>query len=117
STMLCIVVSCMHHLRCLFFFFASRRRHTRLVSDWSSDVCSSDLSHLGSKRQAVAACVPAPVTREPGAESSDALPVRIPLGPRPSLRRLRCGGLRRGLLRSGAPRCSPTSQLLWRRSH
>src|SRR5262249_56913670 len=23
--------------------FASRRRHTRLVSDWSSDVCSSDL--------------------------------------------------------------------------
>src|SRR5262249_56850222 len=23
----------------------SRRRHTRLVSDWSSDVCSSDLSH------------------------------------------------------------------------
>src|SRR5262249_57251676 len=25
------------------FFCASRRRHTRLVSDWSSDVCSSDL--------------------------------------------------------------------------
>src|SRR5262249_57655211 len=24
-------------------FFSSRRRHTRLVSDWSSDVCSSDL--------------------------------------------------------------------------
>src|SRR5215213_10350946 len=27
----------------LVFFFSSRRRHTRLVSDWSSDVCSSDL--------------------------------------------------------------------------
>ena len=27
------------------FFFSSRRRHTRLVSDWSSDVCSSDLAH------------------------------------------------------------------------
>src|SRR5258706_2473210 len=26
-----------------FYFFSSRRRHTRLVSDWSSDVCSSDL--------------------------------------------------------------------------
>src|SRR5258706_8939192 len=26
------------------FFFSSRRRHTRLVSDWSSDVCSSDLA-------------------------------------------------------------------------
>src|SRR5438046_1284359 len=29
-----------------FFFFSSRRRHTRLVSDWSSDVCSSDLPAL-----------------------------------------------------------------------
>src|SRR6266480_2899479 len=26
-----------------FFFFSSRRRHTRLTCDWSSDVCSSDL--------------------------------------------------------------------------
>src|SRR5262249_14212897 len=32
-----------HMLECCFFFFSSRRRHTRLVSDWSSDVCSSDL--------------------------------------------------------------------------
>src|SRR5438093_9490222 len=29
------------------FFFSSRRRHTRLVSDWSSDVCSSDLRSGG----------------------------------------------------------------------
>src|SRR5207249_8511330 len=28
----------------LFFFFSSRRRHTRSKRDWSSDVCSSDLS-------------------------------------------------------------------------
>src|SRR5438093_10323680 len=28
----------------MLFFFSSRRRHTRLVSDWSSDVCSSDLT-------------------------------------------------------------------------
>src|SRR5215469_14866810 len=27
----------------LFFFFSSRRRHTRSLRDWSSDVCSSDL--------------------------------------------------------------------------
>src|SRR5205807_4767849 len=26
-----------------WFFFSSRRRHTRLQGDWSSDVCSSDL--------------------------------------------------------------------------
>src|SRR2546426_8957454 len=31
-------------LLCFFFFFSSRRRHTRLQGDWSSDVCSSDLS-------------------------------------------------------------------------
>src|SRR5437899_3595126 len=28
------------------FFFASRRRHPRCLSDWSSDVCSSDLMAL-----------------------------------------------------------------------
>src|SRR5699024_11519867 len=27
----------------IFFFFSSRRRHTRSKRDWSSDVCSSDL--------------------------------------------------------------------------
>src|SRR5205814_7054276 len=29
---------------CSVFFFSSRRRHTRCLSDWSSDVCSSDLA-------------------------------------------------------------------------
>src|SRR6202012_4909984 len=28
---------------CYYFFFSSRRRHTRPLCDWSSDVCSSDL--------------------------------------------------------------------------
>src|SRR5437879_11448770 len=27
------------------FLFSSRRRHTRYIGDWSSDVCSSDLSY------------------------------------------------------------------------
>src|SRR2546430_13082634 len=31
----------------LFFFFSSRRRHTRFDCDWSSDVCSSDLDYDG----------------------------------------------------------------------
>src|SRR6266480_4620661 len=35
-----------------FFFFSSRRRHTRLTCDWSSDVCSSDL--VADVRDAVA---------------------------------------------------------------
>src|SRR5690606_41088683 len=34
----------------LFFFFSSRRRHTRFSRDWSSDVCSSDLGGTGSGR-------------------------------------------------------------------
>src|SRR5262249_59731018 len=37
-------ISILRILKNIFiFFFSSRRRHTRLVSDWSSDVCSSDL--------------------------------------------------------------------------
>src|SRR3712207_8012788 len=39
----------LHYFDCLldiffFFFFSSRRRHTRYWRDWSSDVCSSDLT-------------------------------------------------------------------------
>src|SRR5437763_8242254 len=33
----------LNRLRFEFFFFSSRRRHTRYIGDWSSDVCSSDL--------------------------------------------------------------------------
>src|SRR6266516_5621007 len=33
----------MRIVRHIFFFFSSRRRHTRSYGDWSSDVCSSDL--------------------------------------------------------------------------
>src|SRR2546422_10869470 len=32
-----------HDVSIYFFFFSSRRRHTRCSRDWSSDVCSSDL--------------------------------------------------------------------------
>src|SRR5262245_64343212 len=38
----CVVVSFVF-VFFFFFFFSSRRRHTRCLSDWSSDVCSSDL--------------------------------------------------------------------------
>src|SRR5260370_28394999 len=44
-----IMSSIMTYLMCMMsvgivFFFSSRRRHTRFKCDWSSDVCSSDLS-------------------------------------------------------------------------
>src|SRR5262249_58177562 len=41
----------------VLFFFSSRRRHTRLVSDWSSDVCSSDLTSTAPSSTAVGAAV------------------------------------------------------------
>src|SRR3712207_245765 len=42
----------MINLFSLFFFFSSRRRHTRYWRDWSSDVCSSDLG-FGDRRKAM----------------------------------------------------------------
>src|SRR5256885_3596539 len=38
------LTACTSSIVYFFFFFSSRRRHTRLQGDWSSDVCSSDLS-------------------------------------------------------------------------
>src|SRR5262245_62367965 len=40
------VVVVVWSVRWCAFFFSSRRRHTRCLSDWSSDVCSSDLAEL-----------------------------------------------------------------------
>src|SRR5438132_4315491 len=40
----CICLSC--RLLIVIFFFSSRRRHTRSLCDWSSDVCSSDLARV-----------------------------------------------------------------------
>src|SRR6266496_6057573 len=41
------------------FFFSSRRRHTRSLRDWSSDVCSSDLDDPLARGLALAAGIPA----------------------------------------------------------
>src|SRR5260221_7582042 len=41
-----------------FFFFSSRRRHTRSLCDWSSDVCSSDLSSSTSAARGLDAFTP-----------------------------------------------------------
>src|SRR5690349_21868475 len=55
TSFLCVMLNCMAEpcsgapglawsvLSLSFFFFSSRRRHTRSLRDWSSDVCSSDL--------------------------------------------------------------------------
>src|SRR5690625_7014220 len=41
----------------LYFFFSSRRRHTRWPRDWSSDVCSSDLGKGKRQRGSVSVAV------------------------------------------------------------
>src|SRR2546426_5933041 len=56
------------HIDHLFFFFSSRRRHTRLQGDWSSDVCSSDLSGLAAQGEkfGVEQLIPPPPEDENG---------------------------------------------------
>src|SRR6266496_4530865 len=48
----------------LFFFFSSRRRHTRSLRDWSSDVCSSDLGTTAPTSS------PSPIRAKRGSTSS-----------------------------------------------
>src|SRR5207302_2179150 len=40
---------CLVFVFVIFFFFSSRRRHTRFSRDWSSDVCSSDLRQFAER--------------------------------------------------------------------
>src|SRR5208337_5328314 len=42
----------------VLFFFSSRRRHTRYIGDWSSDVCSSDLTAAPLRRASTGAGSP-----------------------------------------------------------
>src|SRR5256886_12499720 len=44
-----VYLSCARLSGHIIFFFSSRRRHTRFDCDWSSDVCSSDLSTIGNR--------------------------------------------------------------------
>src|SRR5699024_11399642 len=43
DSLYCFLILYHVHIYLNFFFFSSRRRHTRSKRDWSSDVCSSDL--------------------------------------------------------------------------
>src|SRR5438105_15015861 len=45
----------------VFFFFSSRRRHTRSTRDWSSDVCSSDLPKRDRPAHAITLCADLPI--------------------------------------------------------
>src|SRR2546421_964172 len=74
ASMTCTILFLLLFFRVFFFFFSSRRRHTRSDRDWSSDVCSSDLS---------AAAVPSSAT------SISSAPRRAPKRGLPPTSRLR----------------------------
>src|SRR5256885_9145410 len=65
-------ISEMCRVLCVFFFFSSRRRHTRLQGDWSSDVCSSDLFTAPASINSLA-CASSRNTQSP-AWTSNAIP-------------------------------------------
>src|SRR2546427_12210818 len=58
----------------MFFFFSSRRRHTRFDCDWSSDVCSSDLDDA---RRAVDEGAVAVVVSNHGGRQLDGVPATL----------------------------------------
>src|SRR3712207_8373694 len=84
----------------LSFFFSSRRRHTRYWRDWSSDVCSSDLTWVpamvpwratenGDVTEEVIAWYERFAAGRPGAIVVEATGVRdVPSGPRSEERRV-----------------------------
>src|SRR6267143_4126899 len=74
-----------------FFFFSSRRRHTIWNCDWSSDVCSSDLSRTW-PRQPASKSKPTVVVRYESRRSIGHL-IRVGLGTEASRRRAEsCSG-------------------------
>src|SRR5256885_5309282 len=84
------------YLHLSFFFFSSRRRHTRLQGDWSSDVCSSDLEVWpgGVGREADARVrlpqlAVVPRAREEGAELINAPHIQLLDGVQPDLASIR----------------------------
>src|SRR5437879_13695904 len=62
--------------KCILFF-SSRRRHTRYIGDWSSDVCSSDL--VVSYGNVIASFLPTWVAKEGGIYQKNGLDVDLRL--------------------------------------
>src|SRR5205807_6698655 len=76
------------------FFFSSRRRHTRLQGDWSSDVCSSDLATASPATSRAGRTLSAPIM---GRLHCGGDKIHVPVWElvlsAPSMGRLHCGGI------------------------
>src|SRR5438132_2374473 len=82
------------------FFFSSRRRHTRSLCDWSSDVCSSDLSRCRPAPAGFRAC-----PRSPGGPSRRRAQPRSPSIRRSPARARDAGGSSRSAGEIGRASC------------
>src|SRR5690606_39718708 len=65
----------------IFFFFSSRRRHTRFSRDWSSDVCSSDLEFKISLKRKSTLIIVILLPFGKGVEITTVDPIGLPVGP------------------------------------
>src|SRR5690625_6561989 len=75
-----------------FFFFSSRRRHTRWPRDWSSDVCSSDLTSRYSSMPHLPPSRPRPEYFTPpnGTCAAEGMPSLMPTMPYSKIGRAAC---------------------------
>src|SRR5206468_8520329 len=71
-----------------FFFFSSRRRHTRSDRDWSSDVCSSDLRFVQLDEKGAKEIAKDPAGYKASLEASLAVLRRVDWTPRSEERRV-----------------------------
>src|SRR3546814_7790733 len=106
---MCIVYCC----GCVFFFFKQKTAYEMRISDWSSDVCSSDLEDPAlDRRPSRPACMVRPVIDQPSLRFQYRLPFACDIGfgedagrqcgPAPKLGRERCGEESAHLLAEGA---------------
>src|SRR2546426_12750618 len=95
----------------MVFFFSSRRRHTRLQGDWSSDVCSSDLETCASCHGHLKSLATLQAVAPPDLFVSDLETVELDLAAweRGFRRPARPGFLVAGGLVSGGPGTDPRS--------
>src|SRR5256885_6219243 len=96
SAMTCLVS---RHIFDNVFFFSSRRRHTRLQGDWSSDVCSSDLQPQERTRRLIDRA-----TKRSDQDDSPYVRQHADVSPHGSFPAI-CGLLEEASVPASAPRC------------
>src|SRR3546814_1125063 len=69
---------------CFFFFFKQNTEYELRISDWSSDVCSSDLPHPHCLRFRLSGCRPVPRPRSPAEACADVAHAAAPQNSEPS---------------------------------